>query len=783
MDSLEQKLTDFWNGIRRRFSSKRIKALREMEKYQDDHIRALLLAAIDVRSNSGLFKDLIIHLVFIVVFVLVIMLQLNPNSVYKINNAIKNEVMYDEIPGLEFPKSYMDIDNQGDFEAFLINKLAPTLQEYSFDNPSAMNRILGDTIRVRQARVKPNTCPSGFDLTCYSNSYNGENKDRQPFGPNGIYTYSSNSGGSFIFGSNQYIWDRSGYYVDIPMVNITLDLQSLIDNGFFNQTQTRAVMISFTTLNLAFQTRATSTTLLTEWTASGEVNPYYSMRTFRIQMYLKPIDTFRGICEIVFVLLLIYYIFNFINEAYIHAQLNRLKLFFSHIKHLVELVNFVLFITSIALYIAFLSDKDRDSGKIDDIRDTYPTFLENLGQTALVMYQISTINILLLAFKTFRFLIVHKRLYVIWITLSQAKVQLITFTIMFIIVLFGFLFSGWTTFGTNMSGFDGFVNSLGTLLQFIIGNPPNYEEMAATNRALGPIYYLLFTIFVFFILVNVFVAIISNSFNQISETIEKKKGMKDYMLTKTQRYLFSITHFYQIHDITDIVNQIIALGPNDNFLLTPDLNITQLKDKFENCQINIGIMTEELKNYYVDLLMKIYVTKDITYNQIITRRENHRQLKLKRTVSSVNNSNNKTSGGGRNRSGTLIGGEIKMNKLVGRKTLITPVPDKAKKLKHQIRDEMRSEIKQLDRKFNLILNFMANQHNIQIPQDILDNIQQINNNIPAINGANTSTSTSNNNNNNSTSIPTATITASNNQQLQDSDDDSSGNTIMNISSP
>lgn len=95
-----------------------------------------------------------------------------------------------------------------------------------------------------------------------------------------------------------------------------------------------------------------------------------------------------------------------------------------------------------------------------------------------------------------------------------------------------FLFSGWTTFGTNMSGFDGFVNSLGTLLQFIIGNPPNYEEMAATNRALGPIYYLLFAIFVFFILVNVFVAIISNSFNQISETIEKKKGMKDYMLTK-----------------------------------------------------------------------------------------------------------------------------------------------------------------------------------------------------------------------------------------------------------
>ncbi|KYQ91646.1 hypothetical protein DLAC_07423 [Tieghemostelium lacteum] len=165
-------------------------------------------------------------------------------------------------------------------------------------------------------------------------------------------------------------------------------------------------MISFTTLNLAFQTRATSTTLLTEWTASGEVNPYYSMRTFRIQMYLKPIDTFR---------------------AYIHAQLNRLKFFFSHIKHLVELVNFVLFITSIALYIAFLSDKDRDSGKIDDIRDTYPTFLENLGQTALVMYQISTINILLLAFKTFGFLIVHKRLYVIWITLSQAKVQLITF--------------------------------------------------------------------------------------------------------------------------------------------------------------------------------------------------------------------------------------------------------------------------------------------------------------------------------------------------------------------
>lgn len=117
---------------------------------------------------------------------------------------------------------------------------------------------------------------------------------------------------------------------------------------------------------------------------------------------------------------------------------------------------------------------------------------------------------------------------------------------MFLIILFGFLFFGWLTFGPDIYQFNGFANSLGTLWQFLIGNPPDYDQLALSNRVLGPIvcsvlylfyldsfshsiqYYALFTVFVFFILVNMFVAIVSNSFDLVANRTKERQGVSEY---------------------------------------------------------------------------------------------------------------------------------------------------------------------------------------------------------------------------------------------------------------
>ncbi|KYQ94421.1 putative Ca2+ channel [Tieghemostelium lacteum] len=628
-------MTDKFSTLRKKITSQRLELVDVfVNKTVED--KATLLASIETQRHSRLIKDLLIHSIFFIAFVAIILMQLNPDSVYKVNDSLKQSLVYDEIPGLEFAKSYDEIDNPGDFQNYIINLFAPAVQEMNFNNSLAMNKIIGETVRVRVLRVKENSCPNtGLDIICYSNSYNKDTKDRISYGGyeathpgsnvsltgmpyEGPFKYTSNSGGSFVFGYNQYVYDRSGYYLDIPLydtvnnVSIVQYFEQLFENGFFD-VQVRAVIISFITLNLNYESRATSTALLTEWTAAGSVNAYYSMRTYRIEMYINAIDRFRAFLEITFLVFLVYYLYYFLNEGRIDYKLNRIRYYILSFKNILDLINLTLFVTSVALYLAFLGNSDR---KITNsiLDQGYKVYLEDLGQTALVLYQLSAINILILAFKTFRFLVVHRRLYVLWITLSEAKLQLITFTVMFIIVMFGFLFASWATFGVQMSSFNGFISSLGTLLQFIIGNPPDYSEMAYTNRALGPIFYVLFTIFMFFILVNMFVAIISNSYSEINERINRKQSEKRYLLTKFQRYLMSLKFLFRSHiyDLTTLVMLIQKTAPQ----ILLDKNVTNEIILQEIKKIDSTIRDDEL-NYYADLVMKVHRSRKKYLKQLL----------------------------------------------------------------------------------------------------------------------------------------------------------------------
>ncbi len=79
---------------------------------------------------------------------------------------------------------------------------------------------------------------------------------------------------------------------------------------------------------------------------------------------------------------------------------------------------------------------------------------------------------------------------IIFMKLNLWIIFIVLDMVMFLIVLVGFLFFGWLTFGSDLSEFNGFINSLGTLWQFLIGNPPDYDQLTLSNRILGPLVLL-----------------------------------------------------------------------------------------------------------------------------------------------------------------------------------------------------------------------------------------------------------------------------------------------------
>lgn len=503
--------------------------------------KASVLAAVEAQRSRTLGRDLVIHVLFFAIFVAILFMQRSVSSSYNINASIATALTTQQIDfNLQpFSKTFFDIAQWEDFRDYLRGCFVPgvtamqdysgrNLTEFELWNVQYVNQVVG-SIRFRQMRVKNDSCHlssqyRGVADSCYSQYYDSSSKATEPFGPpynTTKYQYVKDAGGVELYGHIRGFWDTSGYVVDIPMdENFGARVQELIDDDWWGA-PTRAVVVSVMMVSPNFNSRATVLYLLSEFTAGGVVNPYVVTRTFRITMYSgSSTDNFRAFLEIVFLLFVIWYLWQLFSGLIVHIRIGRTKQFCTDLWNLIELVNLGIFIASIVMYLQYLTSNRTN---VDLTQTDYIARLEHMGEDAIQFYQLSAINILLSALKTFKYLQLSPRLYVLWETMYEARIDMATYMVMFLIILLGFLFFGWLTFGPDLEEFNGFINSLGTLWQFLIGNPPDYGELSLSNRVLGPVYYALFTVFVFFILVNMFVAIVSNSYDAVSSRTVKKE--------------------------------------------------------------------------------------------------------------------------------------------------------------------------------------------------------------------------------------------------------------------
>merc|ERR1719284_1506633 len=94
---------------------------------------------------------------------------------------------------------------------------------------------------------------------------------------------------------------------------------------------------------------------------------------------------------------------------------------------------------------------------------------------------------------------------------------------MFFTVFFAFAQLGYLLFGTQVEDFSSFSNAIFTLLRTILGDF-NFNEIEQANRILGPIFFMTYVFFVFFVLLNMFLAIINDTYSEVKAEISMQKS-------------------------------------------------------------------------------------------------------------------------------------------------------------------------------------------------------------------------------------------------------------------
>ncbi|KAG1951065.1 polycystic kidney disease 2-like 1 protein [Pimephales promelas] len=384
------------------------------------------------------------------------------------------------------------------------------------------NLLLG-VPRIRQLKVKSNSCKVHKDFQqeiseCFD-VYSDKKEDDSRFGMiNGTawqYHLEKEMKGSSHWGILT-TYSGAGYYQDLAKTKeeSAAILNDLKENRWLDR-GTRVLFIDFSAYNANINLFCVIR-LVVEFPATGGAIPSYQIRTVKLIRYVTTWDYFIIGCEIVFCVFILYYIVEEILEFRVHKLSH-----FKSIWNILDLVVIMLALVAI-VFSAFRTIKvDKLLGNLLEQPDIYADF-EFLAFWQTQYNNMNAVNLFFAWIKIFKYISFNKTMTQLTSTLARCALDIFGFAIMFFIVFFAYAQLGYLLFGMEVETFSTFNKCIFTQFRIILGDF-DYDAIDRANRVLGPIYFFSYVFFVFFVLLNMFLAIINDTYSEVKSELATQK--------------------------------------------------------------------------------------------------------------------------------------------------------------------------------------------------------------------------------------------------------------------
>lgn len=405
------------------------------------------------------------------------------------------------------------------WEVWYNNKSLPENQSFIYYE----NLLLG-VPRLRQVKVRNESCSVHEDLRnevqdCY-NIYTPTNEDTTTFGPkNGTawaYTTESKMNGSSYWGQVSK-YGGGGYYQDLSRTKeeSAIQLQFLKDHLWLDR-GTRAVFLDFSVYNGNINLFCIAR-LLVEFPATGGVVTSWQFQTVRLIRYVSSWDYFVGVCEVAFCLFVLYYVVEEVLEIRIH----RLH-YFKSLWNCLDVFIVALSVVAIIMNITRTGMVGNLLKGLLENHTAHPSF-EPLANLQVQFNNMAAVIVFFSWVKLFKFINFNKTMSQLSSTMSRCAKDLVGFAIMFFIIFLAYAQLAYLVFGTQVNDFSTFQASIFTQFRIILGDF-NFSEIEEANPVLGPIYFTTFVFFIFFILMNMFLAIINDTYSEVKADMSQQRS-------------------------------------------------------------------------------------------------------------------------------------------------------------------------------------------------------------------------------------------------------------------
>ncbi|XP_028834029.1 polycystin-2 isoform X2 [Denticeps clupeoides] len=405
------------------------------------------------------------------------------------------------------------------WETWYNNKTLPENQSLIYYE----NLLLG-VPRLRQVKVRNESCSVHEDLrdevqSCYG-TYSPSSEDKAPFGLKNstawLYSEESRLGGSSYWGQ-MATYGGGGYHQDLSRgrEESASQLHALKDNLWLDR-GSRAVFVDFSVyngnINLFCIVR-----LVVEFPATGGAITSWLFQTVRLTRYVSGWDYFVGMCEVAFCLFVVYYAV----EEFLEIRLHRLR-YFKSLWNCLDVLIVTLSVPAIIMNIYRTSAVSSKMKHLLENHSTYPNF-ELLAYLQVQFNNMVAVIVFLAWVKLFKFINVNKTMSQLSTTMSRCAKDLIGFAIMFFIIFLAYAQLAYLVFGTQVNDFSTFQACIFTQFRIILGDF-DFSEIEEANGVLGPIYFTTFVFFMFFILLNMFLAIINDTYSEVKADMSQQRS-------------------------------------------------------------------------------------------------------------------------------------------------------------------------------------------------------------------------------------------------------------------
>lgn len=295
----------------------------------------------------------------------------------------------------------------------------------------------------------------------------------------------------------------------------------------------RAVMVEFTIFDPQVNLFS-MVTYAVEITGTGSGASFVKVDTFKLYLHLGPSKMLLILCEVLSILIcliLTFYIFKRVkNEG--------LK-YFKNKWNLLESAQLGLCYAAVVLFIVRLTFTAKAIQKLQENPFLFVSF-QYIAKWHEVNVYVIGIIVFIATMKFLRLLKFNRHIAILSRTISNCLKDVAIIGFQALLVFTAFSIVAYVTFGTTLEDFSTYILTLQSQLTMMLGKG-YFSEMSRADPVLGPLYFTFFVFAMMFFLLNMFVAVIADTYADESTEVDPDSEefvMAGFMMDRL-RSLFS----------------------------------------------------------------------------------------------------------------------------------------------------------------------------------------------------------------------------------------------------